>query len=76
MTHNKKPLATLLLEEEYETLTFETYWESTRLKNKNDQFYVYFVKNIYRNKNMTSYHRMFNLYEVYKEFALLKMYPT
>ena len=35
-----------------------------------------FCKELHKDKNMTSYHRMFNLCKVYKKPAALKMYPT
>jgi hypothetical protein len=34
-----------------------------------------FCKELHKDKNMTSYHRIFNLCKVYKEPVALKMYP-
>ena len=76
----RKPCATLFLEAEYDALILEAYLESRvttqRLKNGRYPFSCIFCKEIHKDKNMTSYHRMFNLCKVYKEPAVLKMYPT
>lgn len=80
MTYNRKPCAALFLESEYEALILEAYSDSRvtteRLKNGRYPFSCTFCKELHKDKNMTSYHRMFNLCKVYKEPAALKMYPT
>ena len=80
MTHNRKPCAALFLEEDYDALTLEAYSEARvtteRLKNGRFPFSCIYCKEIHKDKNMTSYHRMFNLCKVYKGPAPLKMYPT
>ena len=80
MTYNRKPCAALFLEAEYDALILEAYSESRvtteRLKNGRYPFSCTFCKELHKDKNMTSYHRMFNLCKVYKEPAALKMYPT
>ena len=80
MTYNRKPCAALFLESKYEALILEAYSESRitteRLKNGRYPFSCTFCKEIHKDKNMTSYHRMFNLCKVYKELVALKMYPT
>ena len=80
MTYNRKPCAALFLEAEYDSLILEAYSESRvtteRLKNGRYPFSCIFCKEIHKDKNMTSYHRMFNLCKVYKQPAALKMYPT
>ena len=80
MTYNRKPCAALFLEAEYDALILEAYSESRvtteRLKNGRYPFSCIFCKEIHKDKNMTSYHRMFNLCKVYKQPAALKMYPT
>ena len=80
MTHNRKPCAVLFLEADYNALTLEAYSKARviteRLKNGRYPFSCIFCKEIHKNKNMTSYHTMFNLCKVYKEPAALKMYPT
>ena len=80
MTYNRKPCAALFLESEYEALILEAYSESRvtteRLKNGRYPFSCIFCKERHKDKNMTSYHRMFNLCKVYKGAAALKMYPT
>ena len=80
MTHNRKPCAALFLEEEYDRLTLECYSKAKvtteRLKNGRFPFSCIFCKEIHKDKNMTSYHRMFNLCKVYKDPHALKMYPT
>ena len=80
MTYNRKPCATLFLEPEYDALILEAYSKSRvtteRLKNGRYLFSCIFCKEIHKDKNMTSYHRMFNLCKVYKEHVALKMYLT
>ena len=80
MTYNRKPCAALFLEAEYDALILEAYSKSRvtteRLRNGKYLFSCIFCKEIHKDKNMTSYHRMFNLCKVYKEPAALKMYPT
>jgi hypothetical protein len=80
MTHNIKSCIALFLEEEYEALTVEVYWESkvitTRVNNDMHPFTCIHCRETYLSKNMKSYHRMFNYYKVYKEIVVLKMYPT
>ena len=80
MTHNRKPCAALFLEEDYDRLTLECYSKARvtteRLKNGRFPFSCIFCKEIHKDKNMTSYHRMFNLCKVYKDPHALKMYPT
>ena len=80
MTHNRKPCVALIMEAEYDALTLEAYWEARvtteRLKNGRYPFSCIFCKEIHKNKNMTSYHRMFNPCKMFKEPAPLKMYPT
>jgi hypothetical protein len=80
MTYNRKPCAALFLESEYEALILEAYSESRvtteRLRNGRYPFSCTFCKEVHKDKNMTSYHRMFNLCKVYKGPAALKMYPT
>ena len=80
MTYNRKPCAALFLEYEYEALIHEAYSESRvttkMLKNGRYFFSCTFCKKLHKDKNMTSYHRMFNICKVYKEPVALKMYPT
>ena len=80
MTHNRKSCAALFLESDYDALTLEAYWEArvttARLKNGRYPFSCIFCKEVHKDKNMTSYHRMFNLCKVYKNPTPLKMYPT
>lgn len=80
MTQNRKLCAALYLEAEYDALTLEAYWQARvtteRLKNGRYPFSCIFCKEIHKDKNTTSYHRMFNLCTVYKEAVSLKMYPT
>ena len=80
MTYNRKPCAALFLEPEYDALILEAYSKSRvtteKLKNGRYPFSCIFCKEIHKDKNMTSYHRMFNLCKVYKEPSALKMYPT
>ena len=80
MTYNRKPCAALFLEPEYDALILEAYSKSRvttqKLRNGRYPFSCVFCKEIHKDKNMTSYHRMFNLCKVYKEPAALKMYPT
>ena len=80
MTYNRKPCVALFLEAEYDALIIEAYSESRvtteKLKNGRYPFSCIFCKEIHKDKNMTSYHRMFNLCKVYQEPAALKMYPT
>ena len=80
MTYNRKPCAALFLEPEYDALILEAYSKSRvtteRLKNGRYLFSCIFCKEIHKDKNMTSYHRMFNLCKVYKEHVALKMYLT
>ena len=80
MTYNRKPCAALFLESEYEALILEAYSQSRvttdRLKNGRYPFSCTFCKELHKDKNMTSYHRMFNLCKVYKDPVALKMYPT
>ena len=80
MTYNRKPCATLFLEAEYDALILEAYSKSRvitkRLKNGKYLFSCIFCKEIHKDKNITSYHKMFDLCKVYKEPAALKMYPT
>ena len=80
MTYNRKQCAALFLEADYDALILEAYSQSRvtteRKKNGRYPFSCIFCKEIHKDKNMTSYHRMFNLCKVYKEPATLKMYPT
>ena len=80
MTYNRKACVTLFLEAEYDSLILEAYSESrvTTEKRKNGRypFSCIFCKEIHKDKNMTSYHRMFNLCKMYKKPTALKMYPT
>ena len=80
MTYNRKQCAALFLEADYDALILEAYSQSRvtteRRKNGRFPFSCIFCKEIHKDKNMTSYHRMFNLCKVYKEPAALKMYPT
>ena len=80
MTYNRKPCAALFLESEYDALILEAYSKSRvtteRRNNGRYPFSCIFCKEIHKDKNMTSYHRMFNLCKVYKEPVALKMYPT
>lgn len=80
MTHNRRQCAALFLEAEYDDLTLEAYSQSRvtaeRLKNGRFPFSCIYCKVIHKDKNMISYHRMFNLCKVYKGYAPLKMYPT
>ena len=80
MTYNRKPCAALFLEGEYDALILEAYSEARvnteKLKNGRYPFSCTFCKEIHKDKNMTSYHRMFNLCKVYKGVGALKMYPT
>ena len=80
MSHNRKSCVALFLEGEYEALTVEAYWESrvvtTRLDSGRHPFSCKYCKETHLSKNMTSYHRMFNLCKVYKGSTPLKMYPT
>ena len=80
MTYNRKQCAALFLEADYDPQILEAYSQSRvtteRRKNGRYPFSCIFCKEIHKDKNMTSYHRMFNLCKVYKEPAALKMYPT
>ena len=46
------------------------------MKNDRYPFSCIFCKELHNDKNMTSYHRMFNLCKVYKKHVALKMYLT
>lgn len=80
MTHNRRQCAALFLETEYDELTIEAYSQSRvtteRLKNGRFPFSCIHCKVVQKDKNMISYHRMFNLCSQYKGIAALKMYPT
>jgi len=78
MTHNRKACAVLFFEPEYEDLIVEAYSKvkvaTEKLKNGRHPFSCVHCHEVHQFKNMTSYHRRFNLYKVYINFALLKMY--
>lgn len=80
MTYNMKPCIALFLEAEYEALTVEDYWKSrlitTRLDNERYLFSCIHYNKTHLSKNMTFYHRVFNLCNVYKGPGVLKMYPV
>ena len=70
----------LFLKADYDALTFEAYSKAIvtteRLKNGMYPFSCIICKEIHKDKNMTSYHRIFNLCKVHKEPIALKIYPT
>lgn len=79
MTHNRKQCVALYLEEEYEQLVLECYWTArARVKGPNNRyrFCCIHCKESHKDKNTTSYHRMFKLCRVYEGTKTLKMYPT
>ena len=79
MTHNRKQCVSLYLEEEYEQLVLECYWTACskeKTANNRYRFFCIHCKESHKDKNTTSYHRMFKLCNVYKDTASLKMYPN
>ena len=78
MSHNRKQCVALYLEDEYEQLVLECYWTArARVKGPNNRyrFSCIHCQESHKDKNTTSYHRMFKLCRVY-EGKPLKMYPT
>jgi hypothetical protein len=78
MMHNRKQCVALYLEEEYEQLVLECYWTArSKEKSANNRFTFFCIHCLesHKDKNTTSYHRMFKLCNVYKGTATLKMYP-
>lgn len=78
MSHNRKQCVALYLEE-YEELVLECYWTARskeKMVNNRHRFFCIHCKESHKDKNTTSYHRMFRLCPVYKGTKALKMYPT
>lgn len=78
MSHNWKQCVALYLEE-YEELVLECYWTARskeKMVNNRHRFFCIHCKESHKDKNTTSYHRMFRLCPVYKGTKALKMYPT
>jgi hypothetical protein len=79
MIHNRKQCIALYLEEEYEQLVLECYWTArarVKMPNNRYRFTCIHCKETHKDKNTTSYHRMFKLCRVYEGSKPLKMYPT
>ena len=79
MIHNRKQCIALYLEEEYEQLVLECYWTArakVKMPNNRYRFICIHCKESLKDKNTTSYHRMFQLCRVYEGTKPLKMYPT
>ena len=79
MKQNRKDCAVLFEEGEYEQAVLEAYWQSrSKVKMPNNMYHFLCIhcKASHKDKNTVSYHRMFNLYKVYKGNKPLKMYPT
>ena len=79
MIHNRKQCIALYLEEEYEQLVLECYWTArarVKMPNNRYRFICIHCKESHKDKNTTSYHRMFKLCRVYEGTKPLKMYPT
>lgn len=79
MTHNRKQCVALYLEEEYEQLVLEYYWTARSKKKMTNNMYKFsciHYKESHKEKNTTSYHKMFKLCNVYKDMTTLKIYPT
>ena len=63
MTHNRKQCVALYLEEEYEHLVLECYWTARskeKMANNRFRFFCIYCRESHKDKNTTSYHRMFN----------------
>ena len=79
MKQNRKICAAIYLEEEYEDLVLEAYWQAwdkNKMSNNRCRFTCIYCKESHKDKNIVSYHRMFNLCKSYKEEKPPKMYPT
>jgi hypothetical protein len=77
MKQNRKPCAMLFEEHEYEQVLLEVYWQSkgkVKLVNNKYHFHCIYCKTSLKDKNIVSYHRMFNLCKMYNRSKRLKMY--
>ena len=78
MKQNRKNCASIYIEEEYEDLVFEAYWQ-VKDKKKMANMYMFICihcKESQKDKNTVFYHRMFNLCKSYMGDKPLKIYPT
>ena len=66
-------------EEKFEDLVLEAYWQAqdkNRTANNRYRSTCIYCKESHKDKNIVSYHRMFNLCKSYTGEKPLKMYPT
>jgi hypothetical protein len=79
MKQNRKNCVAIYTEEEYEELVVEAYWEARdkiKMANNRYMFNCIYCRESHKDKNIVSYHRMFNLCRAYHGEKPLKMYPT
>lgn len=79
MKQNRKNCAAIYLEDEYDKLVLEAYWQArdkNKMSNNRYRFNCIYCNESHKDKNTVSYHRMFNLCKSYRGQKPLKMYPT